>query len=65
MSLFLSCLTCAKAFEHAGGNAAGYAILMMLILLVVVLGIIFACLIRLGLRSKNNIDPEFRDPLHD
>lgn len=61
MTSLLACLTCAKTFEHAGGNAAGYAILVMLILLVLVLGIVAYCFIRLGLKSRQAMDPEYAD----
>ena len=61
MELYLGCLTCAKAFEHAGGNAAGYAILTMLILLVLVLGTLFVVMVRMGRRSAQNLDPQFQD----
>ncbi len=61
MTSSLGCLTCAKAFEHAGGNAAGYAILLMLLLLVLVLGIVFFCFVRLGMKSRDHIDPQYAD----
>jgi len=59
----LGCLTCAKAFEHAGGNAAGWAILVMLIILVPVLSTIGFCMVRLARREKDHLDPELQDPL--
>lgn len=57
----LSCLTCAKSFEHAGDDAAGWAIFLMLCVLVVVLSILVFTFIRLGAKSKAALDPEFKD----
>ena len=61
MSYQLSCLTCARAFEHAGGNAAGYAILLMLIVLVFVLGTVAIIMVRMGRRSKACLEDCYRD----
>ena len=61
-SLNLACLTCAKSFaDHGDGNAAGWAILFMLILLVPVLGTLFFVMLRLAKRERENLDPEFMD----
>lgn len=61
-SLNIACITCAKAFEHASDNAAGYAILFMLCLLVPILGTLAFAMYRISRRSKENFDPQYQDP---
>jgi hypothetical protein len=61
-SLNLACITCAKAFEHASDNAAGYAILFMLCILVPILGTLGFVIFRISRRSKANFDPQYQDP---
>lgn len=62
-SSILACLTCARSFaDHdGGGNAAGWAIGFMLMVLVFVLGTLFVTMIRLAKREQANLDPEFMD----
>ncbi|MFC4993005.1 hypothetical protein [Rubritalea tangerina] len=57
----LSCLTCAKAFEHAGANAAGLAILFMLAIVIPVVTTIGIMIFRIARREKAHFDPQFED----
>ncbi|MFC5051235.1 hypothetical protein ACFPK9_11520 [Rubritalea spongiae] len=61
-NLNIACTTCANAFEKAGDNAAGYAILFMLCLLIPILGTLGFVIFRIARRSKANFDPQFQDP---
>lgn len=60
-SSILACLTCAKSFQEAGGNAAGLAILLMLVVIVGVAGYIAFALIRMARRESENLEPQYRD----
>lgn len=57
----LGCLTCSKAFQHAGGNAAGLAILLMLVVVVAMAGGIVFLLIRMARRESASLDPRYCD----
>lgn len=57
----IACTTCAEAFEHAGDNAAGYAIMFMLAVIVPVLGVLGFCISRIARRQKTHLDPQFID----
>ncbi len=57
----LACTTCAKAFHAAGGNAAGLAILFLLIVIVGVLSVIGFYMARMMKREEANLDPRFKD----
>lgn len=61
-NLNLACISCSNAFKHASDNAAGYAILFMLILLVLMLGTLGYVIFRISRRSKAHFDPQFQDP---
>ena len=62
-SLNIACLTCAKAFEHAGKDAAGLAILFMLVIVVPVITTVGILIFRIARREKAHFDPQFSDPL--
>ena len=57
----IACTTCATAFEHAGDNAAGFAILFMLLVIVPILGVIGFCIVRIARRQKAHFDPQYQD----
>jgi len=60
----LACPTCAQAFEHTTGNAAGYAILFMLCIVFPMLTTIGVCIFRIARRQKKAVDAE-NDPYAD
>lgn len=56
----LSCTTCANNFV-SDDNAAGYAILFMLGVLIPILGGIGFLMVRIIRRGESNLDPDLRD----
>lgn len=58
----IACTTCAQVFEHVGDDAAGWAILFMLVVLVFVLGTIGFVIRHLSNRAQMHFDPQFQDP---
>ena len=63
LSMNLACTACASAFEHAGKDAAGFAILFMLAVIVPVLTTIGILIFRIARREKAHFDPQFSDSL--
>ncbi|GHC58453.1 hypothetical protein [Roseibacillus persicicus] len=61
MNLTLACTTCAKAFHAAGGNAAGLAILFLLVVIVAVLAMVGFIMVRMARREQDNLDPRYKD----
>lgn len=57
----MGCTTCAKAFHAAGGNAAGLAILFLLIVIVAVLVTVAALMVRMARREGEGLAEEYRD----
>ncbi|MGJ8696331.1 MAG: hypothetical protein ACSHYF_08425 [Verrucomicrobiaceae bacterium] len=56
-----ACATCANAFKHSEGNAAGWAILVMLIMIVpLALGSLFF-IVRMARREKAGLDARYMD----
>lgn len=60
IDLILACPTCANNFV-SDDNAAGYAILFMLGVILPILGGIGFLMVRIIRRSDSNLDPELRD----
>lgn len=63
LTMNIACTTCAQAFAHAGNNAAGYAILFMLVVVIPVLLVIGFCVVRIARRQKAHFDPQYQDSL--
>lgn len=61
LNLNIACTTCAQAFEHADNEAAGLAILFMLIIIVPILAVIGFCIVRIARRQKDHFDPQYQD----
>lgn len=57
----LACSTCANSFQEAGGNAAGWAIMFMLVVVVSVLGGVAFFMTRIARRESAALAPRFRD----
>lgn len=57
----LACTTCAKAFHAAGGNAAGLAILFLLIVIVGVLATVGILMVRMMRREEANLEACYKD----
>jgi len=62
-SMNIACITCAKAFQHAGADAAGLAILFMLAVIVPVITTIGILIFRIARREKAHFDPQYSDSL--
>ena len=61
LTINIACTTCAQAFQHAGNNAAGLAILFMLLVIVPILITIGFLIARIARREKAHFDPQFQD----
>ncbi len=61
MNSLLACTTCAKAFHAAGGNAAGLAILFLLVVIVAVLAIVGVSMARMMKREQDNLEACYKD----
>lgn len=59
----IACITCAKAFEHVGKDAAGMAILFMLCIVVPMVTTIGVLIFRIARRQKAHFDPQYADTL--
>jgi hypothetical protein len=62
-SMNIACLTCAKAFQHAGADAAGFAILFLLAVIVPVITTVGILIFRIARREKEHFDPQYSDSL--
>jgi len=61
MNSFLACKTCAEAMSAGGDNAAGYAILFMLAVILPLAATMVFCFIRLAKRSSQELEPQYQD----
>ena len=58
----LACPTCAKAFQETQGDAAGYAILFMVCIIMPIATAVIVCFVRIAMRQKRADTGEFADP---
>jgi len=61
----LACQACIEAFKAAGGEAAGWAIFVMLIVVAFMMVTVGFTMARLGKRQKASMPSKYRDPLND
>lgn len=64
MTLFtnlLACSTCRVTMVEGGGNAAGYSIFFLLIVILAMLGGISICMFRIARREREHLDPSLND----
>jgi hypothetical protein len=61
MNFFLACNTCRNTMIEAGGDAAGWSILFLLVVVVAMLGGITFFMFRLIMRDKAALDPSLCD----
>lgn len=59
----LACVTCQVNAAAGGGDAAGWSIFFMLVVILAVLGGVVFAFIRMARREAANLDPELRDDL--
>lgn len=57
----LACSTCANSFKHAGQNAAGWSIAVMLLIIVPLAICVLWSFIRIAKREKESLDPRYCD----
>jgi len=57
----IACSTCRISMVEGGGDAAGYSIFFLLIVILAVLGGIGFFMARMIRRENDNLDPELRD----
>lgn len=57
----LGCATCAANFRGEGNDAAGWSILFLLGVILLVLGLVAVCMVRIARRDRALLDPELRD----
>ena len=57
----IACSTCANAFKHGGGDAAGWAIAAMLLCIVPLASGVLFFMIRMARREKAGLDEQYMD----
>lgn len=57
----LACATCQATFAEAGGDAMGWSIMFLLIVILVMITGVVVCMVRITRREEANLDPELRD----
>ncbi|MGJ8633622.1 MAG: hypothetical protein ACSHX7_06865 [Luteolibacter sp.] len=58
---FFACTTCRTSMIEAGGDAIGWSIFALLMVILAVLGGIGFCMVRFARKENENLDPELRD----
>lgn len=58
----LACSTCANNFANTNGDAAGWAIFFMLLIIIPMLAMICFFIFRIAKRQKEHFDPRYQDP---
>lgn len=61
----LACTACIEAFKAAGGEAAGWAIAFMLVIVAFMMVGVGVCMAKIGRRQKLAMPDKYRDPLND
>jgi len=61
LSSILACSTCANAFKHAGKDAAGWAIAVMLMVIVPLAIFVLVSMIRIAKRERAGLDLKYCD----
>ncbi len=60
-SSILACSTCANAFKHAGQDAAGWSIAVMLMVIVPLALGVFWSMLKIARRESAGLDPKYCD----
>lgn len=58
----LACQACRGAFEHGGKDAAGWAIMFMLCIIIPMLGMVGFFIYRIAQRQKAHAESQYDDP---
>lgn len=59
-TMMMGCATCANTFREGGGDAAGWSILFLLLVIVAVLVGIVVGMVRIARREQAMLEPELR-----
>jgi len=62
IDLHIACQACRGAFEAGGKDAAGWAIMFMLMIIIPMLAAVGFFIIRIAKRQKENADATYDDP---
>jgi len=65
MIFTLACQACRDAFKDAGGDAAGWAIFAMLIIVFFMMIVVGVSMARIGKKQKRAMPDKYRDPFRD
>ena len=57
----LACATCANSFKHGGQDAAGWAIALMLLVIVPLVTMVVWLMVKIAKREHAGLDPQFCD----
>jgi len=57
----LACPACANAFEEAGGDAIGWAIFLLLVVIVAILSGVGSLMFKMIRNERSNLDPSHMD----
>jgi hypothetical protein len=57
----LACSTCRVSMIEGGGDAAGWSIFFLLIIILAVLGGVAFCMFRIARREREHFDPSLSD----
>lgn len=60
-SLHLACATCANAFKHGGQDAAGWAIALMLMVIVPLVTMVVWFMVKIAKRERDGLDSQYSD----
>jgi len=61
----IACQACVEAFRAAGGDAAGWAVFAMLVIVFFMMIVVGVTMARLGKRQKQAMPAKYRDPFLD
>lgn len=57
----LACATCANSFKHGGQDAAGWAIALMLLVIVPLVTTVVWLMVKIAKREREGLDQKFCD----
>ena len=60
-SSILACATCANAFKHGGEDAAGWAIALMLLVIVPLITMVVWFMLKIAKRERAGLDSQYCD----
>ena len=62
MMMTLACQACVEAFRAAGGDAAGWSIFAMLMVVVFMMVVVGVSMARIAKRQKHALPDKYRNP---